>query len=62
MKKLENFKKMETLSAKELNKISGGIHKVTSEKWTDGVNTYEDSTWSDGSEVCGQFLGCDCSR
>ena len=60
LNQLEQFE----LSSEKMSNLRGGQRPtlVSEEFWTDGLNTYRDSTWSDGSEVCSQFWGCDCGN
>jgi hypothetical protein len=63
MKKL--IKKLES-SKIQIAQIIGGTADqerpklISRDVWTDGLNTYEDTYWSDGSQACGQFISCDC--
>lgn len=52
------------LSNERMSNLRGGDRPtlVSEEFWDDGLNTYRDSYWSDGSQVCSQFWGCDCGN
>lgn len=61
MKKINSKLFSKALSNEAKSRVKGGRPKLVKEEiWTDGLNTYKDTYWSDGTQVCGHYEGCDC--